>query len=70
MGRADFDAAAPNELPVQAGPARIGAAPDRFGTPPSSATPSLIPARVGPAASSRETSTAKKNCSDTRTPKE
>ncbi|MER6543124.1 hypothetical protein [Streptomyces sp. NPDC001250] len=32
MGRADFDATAPNELPVQAGPARIVAVPDRFGT--------------------------------------
>ncbi|MBT2674697.1 hypothetical protein J7E95_28585 [Streptomyces sp. ISL-14] len=32
MGRADFDATAPNELPVQAGPARITAVPDRFGT--------------------------------------
>jgi hypothetical protein len=33
MGRADFDAAAPNQLPVPAGPARIAATPDRFGTP-------------------------------------
>ncbi|MCX4666564.1 hypothetical protein OG453_07750 [Streptomyces sp. NBC_01381] len=32
MGRADFDSAAPNELPVHAGPVRIVAAPDRFGT--------------------------------------
>ncbi|MGW6021195.1 hypothetical protein [Streptomyces sp. NPDC055099] len=32
MGRADFDEAAPNQLPVPAGPARIAAAPDRFGT--------------------------------------
>ncbi|MGW2719752.1 hypothetical protein [Streptomyces sp. NPDC001492] len=32
MGRADFDAAAPNELPIPADPARIAAVPDRFGT--------------------------------------
>ncbi|MFD3667091.1 hypothetical protein [Streptomyces sp. NPDC058672] len=32
MGRADFDEAAPNRLPVPAGPARIPAMPDRFGT--------------------------------------
>ncbi|MEU3741993.1 hypothetical protein AB0E78_33645 [Streptomyces sp. NPDC032198] len=32
MGRTDFDEAAPNQLPVPAGPARIAATPDRFGT--------------------------------------
>ncbi|MGB8946512.1 MAG: hypothetical protein WCD21_40700 [Streptomyces sp.] len=32
MGPADFDEAAPNHLPVSAGPARIPATPDRFGT--------------------------------------
>ncbi|GAA3851733.1 hypothetical protein GCM10022403_098970 [Streptomyces coacervatus] len=32
MRRADFDATAPQELPVQAGPARIAAVPDWFGT--------------------------------------
>jgi hypothetical protein len=32
MGRADFDEAAPNQLPVAAGPVRIPAKPDAYGT--------------------------------------
>ncbi|MGD3111477.1 hypothetical protein [Streptomyces sp. YGL11-2] len=34
MQRAEFDQDAPVELPVSVGPARIPAAPDRFGTQP------------------------------------
>lgn len=32
MSRADFDEAAPNQLPVPAGPVRIPAKPDAYGT--------------------------------------
>ncbi|MFE4869432.1 hypothetical protein [Streptomyces sp. NPDC056682] len=45
MGRADFDAAAPNQLPVPAGPARIAATPDRYGTPALFGDPVPEPAR-------------------------
>ncbi|MFE3185513.1 hypothetical protein ACFXKR_32245 [Streptomyces violascens] len=49
MGRADFDAAAPNQLPIPAGPARITAPPDRFGTPAlfGDSVPEPAPRRAG-----------------------
>ncbi|MEU9120139.1 hypothetical protein AB0C96_09795 [Streptomyces sp. NPDC048506] len=32
MGRAEFDEAAPNQLPISTGPVRIPAKPDAYGT--------------------------------------